>query len=252
MKSTKNDEGKLIDSIEKNNLSTRREFLKVVGVFAVSVSGAGLLSCDSVTENGTVSMGYILVDPAKCQGCLTCMISCSLVNEGCVNLSLSRIQVQRNTFGVYPNNIRVTQCRQCEDPKCVTACSNGALIVDTENGNIRLVNMKNCNGCGRCIQACPYEPERPIVAPNEQYGGTMRSRKCDLCLNAPHHWDPAGGGVDGKQACVASCPLNAIKFTTAMPTQEGNDGYNVNMRGTLWGDLGLGYDYDLNYDESDE
>lgn len=250
MNSAKNDNEKSMDSLKKDNLSTRREFLKVVGMFAVSVSGAGLLGCNGCNEvSSDVCMGYILVDPAKCQGCLTCMISCSLVNEGCVNLSLSRIQVQRDTFGVYPNNIRVTQCRQCEDPKCVAACSNGALIVDKNNGNIRLVNRNYCNGCGRCMQACPYEPKRPQVVPDPQYSGSLRSRKCDLCLNAPHHWDPAGGGVDGIQACAASCPLGAIKFTATMPVQEGNKGYDVNLRDYNWSILG--YDIDLDYDDTD-
>ena len=90
-----------------------------------------------------------------------------------------------------------------------------------------------------------------MVAPDPLFGGTLKSRKCDLCLNAPYHWDPAGGGVEGQQACVASCPMGAIKFTTKTPEQEGNDGYNVNMRGILWGDLGLGYDVYMDYDEND-
>lgn len=238
-----------MEPVEQNDLSTRRDFLKVVGIFAVGVSGAGAISCGAGT--GNACKGYILVDPAKCQGCLTCMISCSLVNEGCVNLSLSRIQVQRDTFGCYPNNISVTQCRQCKDPQCVDACSNGALIIDKKNGNIRLIDINSCNGCGRCMQACPYEPERPQVAPDDKFGGQLKSRKCDLCLNAPHHWDPAGGGVDGKQACVSSCPLNAIKFTTVMPTQKGDKGYNVNLRDAMWGDVGLMYDIYMKYDGND-
>jgi ferredoxin len=50
------------------------------------------------------SKGYLLVDRNKCQGCLTCMLSCSLAHEGSENLSLSRIQVRQNPFGKYPHD----------------------------------------------------------------------------------------------------------------------------------------------------
>ena len=235
-----NNNEKSTDTIENHHVS-RRGFLKIVGVFAITTSGAGLISCDkeALTDPSlNASMGYILVDSRKCQGCLTCMMACSLVNEGCVSLSLSRIQVMRDTFGTYPESIRTTQCRQCEEPKCVGACPNGALIIDKNNGNIRLVQPNYCIGCGRCVMACPYEPKRPIIAPDERFGGLLKSRKCDLCLNAPHHFDPKGGGIEGVRTCEASCPLGAIKFTTAMPVQEGNEGYEVNLRGIYWSLLG--------------
>ena len=41
-----------------------------------------------VTMNIPPAMGYILVDSKKCQGCQCCMMACSLVHEGEVNLSL--------------------------------------------------------------------------------------------------------------------------------------------------------------------
>ncbi|MBU1169709.1 MAG: 4Fe-4S dicluster domain-containing protein [Proteobacteria bacterium] len=238
-----NNNEKTADSLGKNMVS-RRGFLKVVGVFTIGASGVGLFSCDEAAlPSENASMGYILVDSRKCQGCLTCMISCSLVNEGSVSLSLSRIQVSINSFGTYPDDVRTTQCRQCEDPKCVTACPNGALIVDEDHGNIRLVNPIYCIGCGRCVQACPYEPERPMVAPDDRFDGRLKSRKCDLCLNAPYHFDSKGGGVDGVRACEALCPLGAIKFSTEMPVQEGNEGYEVNLRDNAW--KALGFDTEL-------
>lgn len=232
-----------IDDQELNALS-RRGFLKLVGVFSVGVGAAGLMGCEVPDDDPTAfpSMGYILVDSRKCQGCLTCMISCSLVNEGFVNLSLSRIQVMGNHFGLYPNDTRVTQCRQCEDPACVEACPNDALVIDKDNGNIRLVNTYDCIGCGRCVMACPFEPERPIVAPDERYDGERKSRKCDLCLNAPYHFSEEGGGLDGKRTCESVCPMKAIVFTTVMPTQDGDSGYEVNLRDLKWRELG----YDIN------
>jgi protein NrfC len=213
---------------------SRRGFLKIVGVFAIGAAGAGLMSCEEAINSETASLGYILVDSRKCQGCLTCMIACSLANEGGASLSLSRIQVAVNAFACYPDDVRSTQCRQCEDPKCVSKCPNGALIIDKDHSNIRRVNPDDCIGCGRCIMACPHEPKRPIVAPDQRYDGLLKSRKCELCLNAPYHFAPQGGGIDGVRACEAACPLGAIKFTTEMPVQDGNGGYDVNLRGLNW------------------
>lgn len=226
---------------EKSSLS-RRGFLKVVGMFTISASGAGFISCDDGigTENPpNASMGYILVDSRKCQGCLSCMVACSLVNEGCVSLSLSRIQVAFNSFACYPNDTRSTQCHQCLEPKCVAACPVGACTVDKANDNIRMVDKDKCIGCGMCAQACPFEPKRSIIAPDDSYGGSLKSRKCDLCTNATHHFDPRGGGVKGVRACEATCPLGAIKFATVMPVQIGEVGYDVNLRDYKWSQLGF-------------
>lgn len=231
-------------SIDKSNIG-RRDFLKVVGVFVVTTGGASALSaCVPADEPAQgASLGYILVDSRKCQNCLSCMIACSLVNEGAANLSLSRIQVSGNPFGCYPDDSFISQCRQCEDPKCVEYCANGALSIDTENGNIRRVNKNYCIGCGRCVQACPYTPKRPIVAPDDAFNGTLRARKCDLCLSAPYHFSATGGGIEGIRACEAICPLGAIVFTTEMPAQAGNAGYDVNLRDWKW--ALLGYDTNL-------
>lgn len=234
---------KKLPLIENYSLG-RRDFLKVVGIVTVATGGAALLGCDGGTSSsGNASMGYILVDSRKCQNCLTCMIACSLANEGCVSLSLSRIQVVGNAFGCYPDDSSTTQCRQCKDPKCVAYCANGALSIDTRNGNIRRVNKNYCIGCGRCVQACPYVPKRPFLAPDEAFGGTLKARKCDLCLNAPYHFSPTGGGIDGVRACEATCPFGAIQFTSKMPAQDGNAGYDVNLRDRNW--KKLGYDTNL-------
>ena len=34
------------------------------------------------------------------------------------------------------------------------------------------------------------------MAIDASYGDEIKSRKCDLCANAPYHWDEAGGGRD--------------------------------------------------------
>jgi len=234
----------------KDTAVSRRYFLRVAGTVAFGVSVGSYAGVKEALpkivklSDGRaaipVSGGYLLVDQKKCQGCLSCMLACSLVNEGVENLSLSRIQVIQNSFAKWPADLTVAQCRQCVDPACVSACPEDALSVDARYGNVRrVVDPDQCTGCGACVEACPYTPNRTLVVPDEKYGGDLKARKCELCADAPYHWDPAGGGPQGKQACVEVCPVAAIQFTPKVPAQQGDAGYNVNLRDNAW--AGLGY-----------
>ncbi len=237
---------KAADTIIENKEITRRNFLKVIGVFSV---GTGILpeiiSCSKPGPGKyPVSMGYILVDTKKCQGCVACMLACSTVHEGSINLSRSRIQVMQNSFGNWPSDVSISQCRQCKEPQCVLACPSKAMHVDTENGNVRLVNRTRCIGCGRCIAACPYEPRKPILRPGKENENGDKAVKCDLCVNTPYHWESCGGGPEGKQACVEVCPVGAISFTSIMPLQSDDSGYDVNLRNLDWGLIGYPWFFD--------
>jgi Fe-S-cluster-containing dehydrogenase component len=211
---------------------SRRDFLKFTGTIAI---GAGALP-KLIWLNGAIaaipaSEGYLLVDTKKCQGCLSCMLACSLVHEGTENLSFARIQILQNSFAKFPDDLTMAQCRQCVEPACVEACPEKALFVDKKQGNIRIIDVKKCIGCKACIQACPFEPGRALWNPDKK-----RALKCDLCSDAPF-WNEKGG-VTGKQACVEVCPLNAIQFTKKIPEQKGSAGYKVNLRGEGWKKLG--------------
>lgn len=230
-----------MNTLPKKNSSrhlTRRHFLKAAGT-VIMVAGAGSpFVFASTASNFTRSDGYILVDIKKCQGCVTCMLACSLVHEGIESLSLSRIQVIQNPFGAFPDDLTIEQCRQCVDPACVKECPEDALMINADFGNVRMVDASKCVGCGSCIEACPFIPSRPILVPDERYKGALKARKCDLCANTPFHWDKNGGGPDGLQACVAVCPVGAIAFTRNVPVQQGEKGYKVNLRGDAWETLG--------------
>ena len=215
---------------------SRRSFLKSSGIVVI---GVGLSGCTVIDGEVAASQGYLLVDTKKCQGCLTCMLACSLVHEGFESLSLARIQVVQNPFTNFPDDINIAQCRQCVEPACIEACPTRALYADEAHGNVRTVNKKKCIGCKLCLEACPFEPSRLICnfqdrsILNFQQGSTQ---KCDLCAGASF-WDEQGG-PSGKQACVTFCPMEAIQFTTEAPDQSGDDGYNVNLRDEIWGTLG--------------
>ena len=211
---------------------SRRKFLKLTGS---AVIGSGVLSEWVWLQDGLAAIpaseGCLLVDTKKCQGCLSCMLACSLVHEGTENLSLFRIQILQNSFEKFPDDLTMAQCRQCVEPPCVEACPEKALFVDKKNGNVRIVDVKKCIGCKSCVQACPYEPSRALWNPDKK-----KALKCDLCSDAPF-WNEKGG-VKGKQACVEVCPLNAIRFTERIPEQKGDSGYKVNLRGVGWKKLG--------------
>lgn len=231
---------------------SRRDFLKYSGTIVLVMGSGSYLLGDAKAGMAEVPLkrpsgipasdGYLLVDIEKCQGCASCMLACSLVHEGVQSQSLSRIQIMQSSFEAFPDDVAIAQCRQCVDPACVAACLEGALTADAESGNVRTVDRTKCIGCGECVEACPYTPSRSILVSDENYDGEDKASKCDLCADTPFHWDKAGGGPKGKQACVEVCPVGAIAFTTEIPSQEGDAGYNVNLRDYTWG--GLGYPSD--------
>jgi protein NrfC len=256
---------------EKNTSSkrmpaiTRRDFIKVTGsiIFVAGTGGCSLFRADkgpppsatatpaptAAATPGTEQIlvpadeipsadGYLLVDIEKCQGCASCMLACSLVHEGAESLSLSRIQIMQDPFSSFPVDLTIEQCRQCVEPAFVKVCPTGALAADARYGNVRRVDREKCIGCGLCYEACPFTPSRACLAADRDFGSELKSRKCDLCAHAPYHWDEAGGGPDGRQACVAVCPVGAIVFTREIPTQQGDSGYQVNLRDKVWGSLG--------------
>jgi protein NrfC len=215
----------------------RRGFMQWSGSVAVGGLLAPVTWADERVTTIPASQGYLLVDSKKCQGCLSCMVACSLVHEGEANLSRARIQVLQNSFEKWPRDLVIEQCQQCVHPACVDACTTGALTVDKKHGNVRRVDPRRCIGCTLCIRACPFRPERFAVVPEPRQLTGIRVTKCDLCAHAPFHWDKSGGGPNGKQACVEVCPVGAIRFTPHTPEQKPS-GYDVNLREKSWGELG--------------
>ncbi len=230
---------------EKTKIS-RRDFLKFSGKTAIGIWTVIVLPSLIWVGDGVAALpaseGYLLVDTKKCQGCLSCMLACSLVNEGVESTSLSRIQVIQNSFEKFPNDLTIEQCRQCVDPACVEACPVEAIRADPKYGHVRCVDKVKCIGCGACVEACPFTPSRAHLAPDKAFFDKEKSRKCDLCATAAYHWDPAGGGPEGKHACVEVCPIGAIKFAKEIPSQDGDKGYKANLRRQYWKDLGYPID----------
>ena len=219
------DKDKKPDKAEKKKFS-RRDFLAFGGA---AVAGGALAvyapqkAEAKAKEEYPLSSKYLLCDSRHCAGCYGCMIACSLVHEGQVNLSLSRIQVHRNVLEQYPLDIKINQCRQCPEPMCVINCPTGACHISKENGNIRMINADECIGCKQCIKSCPVIPHRPVWN-----NITEKSTKCDLCTDTPYY--NKKGGVNGSQACVEACVANALKVVTELPDQTDTSGYDRNLQ----------------------
>ena len=211
----------------------RRTFLKTLAAAGVTATaGAAFMLPGTNLMIMPNSKGYLVVDMAKCMGCVSCMMTCSMVHHGESSLTLSRIQIQQNSFQNFPNDIHMAVCHQCEDAPCVNACPVEADHVDVLFGNVRTIDPDRCIGCTQCIDACPWLPKRLQFNPE-----TKKVQKCDLCANTPYLGEKGGPG--GTQSCVKVCPTGAIAFVEKMPKQNDPTSYNVNLRGEGWKELGM-------------
>ena len=152
---------------------SRRTFLKHTGtiLFVVGSSGHILNGCREIKDGSQIAIsdGYLVVDVEKCQGCISCVLACSLVHEGALSPSLARIQILQDSFGKFPVDLSIEQCRQCEAPACLEACPENALTANAEFGNVRMVDKEKCTGCGSCFKACPYTPARLSIVEDETF-----------------------------------------------------------------------------------
>ena len=231
---------------------TRRDFLKGAGAVVAGGVVVGVVGSQLSCEDGQLAVAdwwtpdsdplnlapkaeaYLVWDSLKCMQCLSCVASCAVAYEGETNHSLARLARIMDPYEHFPGAI-LQSCRQCVYPTCVEVCPSGAFHVDADNGNTRTVDEGVCadyqasiapDVCQLCVNACPFQPSMAIW--NHKKGVAM---VCDLCKNAPY-WE--GGGANGKQACVMSCPLNAIQLVHEVPSQKDSKGYDVNLRSEAW------------------
>lgn len=189
---------------------SRRQFLKLSGkgLAGIPVTAAllSLIGCterqveEDLVEGIATPTSLLVVNRAKCTGCQRCETNCTLTNDGKAQPWLARLHVRDSVvFGAaevpadYKHgggflgewDMGPETCKQCADPKCMTACPVGAIAPDPNTG-ARVVDTEKCVGCGACAGACPWH--MPKVDPE-----TQKSTKCITC-----------------GACAAGCPTGAL------------------------------------------
>ncbi|HEX3031039.1 MAG TPA: 4Fe-4S dicluster domain-containing protein [Bacillota bacterium] len=141
-------------------------------------------------------MKQILIRTDRCLGCKSCENACKVAHSAQGNLFgavlggerlTSRVKVETNRERTL--NLPV-QCRQCQQPRCVSGCMTGAMYVNEEG--LVLNREEKCVGCWMCVMVCPYG----VIAQDHH-----KAVKCDQCLSLGH-----------EPACVQACPTHAIKF----------------------------------------
>ena len=182
----------------------RRDFLKILSVGALTVSGVKPVEARDWQYRGRPPKApALLYDSTLCIGCKACEVGCKKAN----NLELDHSDLEK-TYGVknvwdsaedldtnswlkiklYKNgNASVkdretdgfafmrSACMHCVEPDCQSACPASALLKDPKTGIVTW-NIDACIGCRYCQVACPFE------IPKFEYEKAFpKIQKCFLC-----------------------------------------------------------------------
>ena len=140
----------------------------------------------------------INIDERLCWGCRTCEVACKQENRAADGVRLIEVHEEgpKLSDGRPEFFFRVHLCRHCDDPPCVDACPEAA-IVKREDGIVVMI-YDLCTGCQACIPECPYD----VIAFDDD---RTIAQKCNLC----HHRVERGL----IPACADNvCPAHCIHF----------------------------------------
>lgn len=150
----------------------------------------------------------MVIDLRKCVGCHACTVGCIAENK--LPPGVIYRPVSEEESGVYPNVMRrflPRLCNHCDNPPCVKPCPVKATW-KAKDGLVHIDYVK-CIGCGKCVEACPYDartldmgenwtdgtPQNQIYerAGNYEYGKKwprtaetppiFKARKCHFCMH---------------------------------------------------------------------
>ncbi len=134
-------------------------------------------------------------DPDRCIGCNACRVSCQQHHQLPAATSLRLVTShERGRFPDVRQHNLSAACNHCERPACMAVCPVGALSKRATDGVVG-IDRARCNGCERCVAACPYGAPQPSPA------GVV---KCDFCSARTQRGEPP--------VCVETCVGGALTF----------------------------------------
>ena len=134
-------------------------------------------------------------DASNCIGCHTCQVACKDTHKLEVGENYRTVRTFCSGSGYTPHLYHLSlSCHHCANAPCISACSLQAISRNEEG--LVLIDEDSCNGCGDCLDACPYNS---IVMLREGFAG-----KCNGCIELR--------SIGEEPACVASCPQRVLEF----------------------------------------
>jgi Fe-S-cluster-containing dehydrogenase component len=212
--------------------SSRREFVKKGGVFAMGLSmlmGSGDKASGTATSTETddddTRLGMV-INLNNCDGCLDCVVACKGLHGSSRGAHWIYVMTYADPDQEH-ENFFVRTCMHCGDAPCEKVCPVGARHTREKDGLV-LTDYDICIGCRYCMVSCPYganyfqwgEPDTPRN--NEAFTHDGRDKWVDgpppigamgKCTFEPAWQDgQAGEKLVGTTMCEMACQRDAIHF----------------------------------------
>ncbi|GAB6157404.1 4Fe-4S binding protein [Desulfotomaculum varum] len=113
----------------------------------------------------------IALNEARCSGCRTCQVICSLHNFKENNPKKAAVKI----IGHFPapGRYEIKICNQCG--LCAAVCPAEAI---QETDGVYRIDKEKCTGCGACVEACPSDAM--VWHPAEQ--APIKCVACGQCV----------------------------------------------------------------------
>ena len=142
-----------------------------------------------------------LVDLGKCVGCRGCEVACGNRQQPEPMQYRRVVNISRENQVLFFLSLA---CNHCMNPECIRVCKEKCFY--KRQDGVVLYNSQRCNGCRRCLGACPFQA--PKVNPR-----TKKISKCDFCF---HQLDQ---GLE--PACAAACIVGALQVVDILQPLPG-------------------------------
>lgn len=121
-------------------------------------------------------------DAKVCTGCRICEQACFQAHYQGTAEDGSKLKIASR----WPDEESVAVCRQCPNPRCVSACPTGAI---TQVDAMIQIDQEKCTQCYQCFDVCPFKAR--VI---DQQGFPSF---CDTCAE--------------NYQCAQLCPTKALK-----------------------------------------